>query len=83
MAQRYKEKANNPMQLLPRALQQASIEEVSFSCPQIQARLHGAATDPTHMHILVSWRTERSWMSIRSSLKTSLTKRLHIESHMP
>ncbi len=33
-------------------------------------------TEDTHVHCLVSWSHERTWESLRGSLKTSLTKRL-------
>ena len=32
--------------------------------------------EPTHIHPLVSWRHQRGWLSVRNSLKSSLSKKL-------
>jgi REP element-mobilizing transposase RayT len=48
------------------------------SCQMIDCRLHAGSTETTHIHALVSWKHARSWLSIRSSLKTSLTKALKL-----
>jgi hypothetical protein len=36
-------------------------------------RLHHVATETTHAHLLVSWRSKKDWRQIRTSLKSSLT----------
>ena len=37
------------------------------------------ATDATHLHVLVSWTTERTWQVVRRQLRASLTRRLNLE----
>jgi REP element-mobilizing transposase RayT len=39
----------------------------------IDCRPHFIATDPTHVHILVSWKNDRTWQRNRTSLKKSIT----------
>ncbi|MEA2707720.1 MAG: hypothetical protein QOF78_321 [Phycisphaerales bacterium] len=76
MAQNYERRAENDPTIFDEALSRALIEELIASCEKIKCRLHAASTEPTHIHALTSWKHERGWMSIRTSLKTSLTKRL-------
>jgi REP element-mobilizing transposase RayT len=76
MAQNYERKAAHDPTIFDDALARELIEEFRESCPKIDCRLHGSSTEPTHIHGLVSWKHQRHWMSVRKSLKTSLTKRL-------
>jgi hypothetical protein len=79
MARRYEEHANeNEKTVFDAALQRILIEEAQVAaCPQ-RFRLHGAGSDPTHIHYLVSWCDSRHWQRMRTGLKTSLTKRLNV-----
>jgi len=54
--------------------QRRLIELVHDSCRHQQCRVHFVATDPTHVHVLTSWRSERSWQRTRSQIKTSMTR---------
>jgi hypothetical protein len=38
--------------------------------------LHFAATERTHIHVLVSWKDDRPWLRVRTAIKTSFSKRL-------
>ena len=42
-------------------------------------RGHFLATDPTHLHVLVSWRSSKTWKAVRQSLRSSLSRRLNQE----
>lgn len=42
-------------------------------------RGHFIATDPTHLHVLVSWKSAAHWQAVRSSVRSSLTRRLNQE----
>lgn len=39
--------------------------------------LYFAATDTTHVHILVSWRDDRRWLRMRSTIKGSMSRHLN------
>jgi REP element-mobilizing transposase RayT len=76
MAQNYESRANHDPTIFDEELSRILIEQLRESCVIIHCRLHAGTTEPTHIHGLVSWKHVRGWMSIRSSLKTALTKRL-------
>ncbi len=50
---------------------------VHEACIFLSARCHGVATDGSHVHLLVSWRSDRSWESVSEAIKTALTRRLN------
>lgn len=62
-----------------RKIQQTLIEAAleAFRCQSIRG--HGIATDTTHLHVLVSWTTNRTWQVVRRQLRGSLTRRLNLE----
>jgi REP element-mobilizing transposase RayT len=76
MAQNYERRAKHDATIFDEELSRALLQELIDSCKKISCRFHGGSTEPTHIHGLVSWKHDRSWMSVRTSLKTSLTKRL-------
>jgi REP element-mobilizing transposase RayT len=78
-ARQYAENAAGEAVLFDRALQRALIEEAQTACRHQQIRLHGGSTEPTHVHLLVSWKHGKSWMAVRTGLKTSLSLRLKRE----
>jgi hypothetical protein len=61
------------------AVQRWLIDETQVNAKFQRVRVHAVATDSTHLHALVSWGDERDWLRIRTSLKTSLTRRLNRE----
>jgi hypothetical protein len=77
LARQYETKADENKVFFDSHIQILLIEEAKIACEKQQYRGHSIATDPTHIHILVSWRDERPWLKIRSGLKTSLTLRLN------
>src|SRR5438874_1942649 len=76
MARNYERRAKHEETVFTEAIERTLIEELIDSCTKLGIRLHAGTTEPTHIHGLTSWKHERGWMSIRKSLKTSLTKRL-------
>lgn len=78
-AWQYADNATGEAVLFDAALQRAMIEEAQTACRYQQLRLHGGSTEPTHVHLLVSWTHGKSWMSVRTALKTSLSLRLKRE----
>ena len=53
--------------------QLACIAAVEEGVRHIDCQLGFVATDPTHIHVLISWESERSWQQNRTSLKRSVT----------
>ena len=47
------------------------------ACNCLTVRCHGIATDSSHVHLLVSWQSERRWESVSEAIKTSLSRRLN------
>jgi REP element-mobilizing transposase RayT len=59
------------------AKQQALIDEVHVASRHQSFRVHYVATEPTHIHILISWTdNEQPFEKTRSSLRQSLSRRL-------
>jgi hypothetical protein len=77
LAEDYKRRANEDTVLFDANIQRLLIDEVRIACEKQRYRGHCVATEPTHVHALVSWTDEREWLKIRSGLKTSLTMRLN------
>jgi hypothetical protein len=79
LARRYWEVAKEDKVVLDLRLQLLLIEESRIACERQCYRGHCFATEPTHLHVLVSWPDERPWLKIRNGLKSSLTRRLNRE----
>lgn len=60
-------------------LQEMIIEELHAAAKFQQFRVHGIATEPTHVHALVSWRDERPWQKLRGGIRESLSRQLNRE----
>jgi hypothetical protein len=60
-------------------LQLLMIDELNIAATKQSFRLHFVATEPTHLHVLVSWKDERPWSKVRISIKSSLTRRFNRE----
>jgi hypothetical protein len=62
------------------AQQQALIDEVHVAAMHQLLRVHFIATEPTHIHVLISWTDDlRLFEKVRSSLRQSLARRLSKE----
>lgn len=75
-ARRYRDRATFEPAILEVEQQRAIIAQSIEAAKRLGSRLHAVATEPTHLHLLVSWATERDWEPIRASFKKSLTLRL-------
>jgi REP element-mobilizing transposase RayT len=53
------------------------IDEVHVTAAKVDFRVHFVATEPTHIHILVSWKDDRHWRTLRTSIKSSPSRRLN------
>jgi hypothetical protein len=43
----------------------------------INAAVHGCAMESTHIHVLVSWKHQREWKSMRTSIRSAMTRGLN------
>jgi REP element-mobilizing transposase RayT len=73
----YRDRAAEQDAVFDDKIQKLLIEETQIACENQHYRGHCVATDPTHIHALVSWPDERPWLKIRTGLKSSFTRRLN------
>lgn len=60
--------------------QRALIDEAHVAAKHQRFRVHFVATEPTHVHLLVSWTDEqRTFEKLRASIRQSLSRRLSRE----
>lgn len=58
-------------------IQRMMLASVLETSTHIQCRVHGLATDPTHIHLLTSWvDPSAAWQAKRNSFKRSITMKL-------
>ncbi|GEM_PF-516676 len=79
LAEVYNAIANEPAIRFGDEQQQLLIDESLTTSAKQSLRCHFAATDPTHIHLLLSWKTAKTSAAVRKSIKTSLTLRLNLE----
>jgi hypothetical protein len=79
MAERYRSNLKHAVVRFDAAIQQCLIEEALVACEHQQLRCHYISTETTHVHVLVSWTSDRSWEVVRAKLRESLTRRLNRE----
>ncbi|MEZ6191279.1 MAG: hypothetical protein R3C45_08310 [Phycisphaerales bacterium] len=77
MAQRYRDNMAEPPASFPRTVQRALIDELITACDRQSYQPHAAATDKTHLHVIVAWKTTRAWRRVRAGLQHSLSRRLN------
>jgi REP element-mobilizing transposase RayT len=56
--------------------EQALIDEVHVAAKHQTFRVHYVATEPTHIHIVVSWKDDRPFEKLRWGIRQSLSRRL-------
>ena len=78
MADCYRRNSKREAVRFDRKSQQTLIEAAleAFRCQSLRG--HGMANDATHLHVLVSWTTLRTWQVVRRQLRGSLTRRLNL-----
>jgi hypothetical protein len=77
LARQYRDRSQQNEVVFDSHLQLLLIEETQIACAKQRYRGHYVATEPTHVHVLISWADERPWLKIRNGLKSSLTRRLN------
>jgi hypothetical protein len=72
MARNYERRAKHDRSWFDPEIQKSLIARAQEACVHLDCRLHGFATELGH--VLVSWKHSRTWQSIRTSIKSSLTR---------
>jgi REP element-mobilizing transposase RayT len=75
----YRQQANEDQLDFSEETQKKLIDEVLIAGKHQGFDAHFIATDSTHVHVLVSWKTDRTWKQLRNRLKTSISIRLNRE----
>jgi hypothetical protein len=76
-AQLYRAKMSQETVRFTVAVQETLIPAVLHSCECQQLSCHFIATETTHVHILLSWRTPRTWQLVRKQLSSTISRRLN------
>lgn len=74
---RYRTAMKAPKVVLHVQHQQLMIETLVDSQAKQHFRCHGAATDTTHLHALVSWTDNRRAVPMRAAVKSSLSRAMN------
>ncbi len=77
MARRYRENQFQATVTFASNVHTEIVKRVLVACDCIDVRCHTIATDSSHIHLLLSWKHERTPQSISQSIKSSLTRRLN------
>ena len=77
MAAAYRSQQRESRVFFRQSEQATLIEAVHAAAMHLEAKPHAAACEPTHMHILLDWRHGRDWQSIRTSLRSALSRSLN------
>jgi len=77
MAGHYRDKMSTAVVRFDRAAQQTLIAAVREKADIKEWTVHAVATDPTHAHILLSWKKFTPWLDVRRGLKSSITRQLN------
>jgi hypothetical protein len=76
-AEKYREAMKESPVQFSSQIQRAIIASILGSQEKQDFDAHFIATDPTHVHLLVSWRDDRTWLRLRSTIKSSLSRYLN------
>ena len=76
-ASRYRARQNENEALFDAVVQSLCIEECIATATHRRFRLHGVATEPTHLHVLLSWPDERAYDELSRGLRESISRRLN------
>jgi REP element-mobilizing transposase RayT len=83
MADIYDRQATDPPVLFTPEIQRILIQTAHEVCSSRQWRLHAAGTEPTHIHLLVSWKTFIPWNNVTMRLKNVMSLFLGRRLKMP
>lgn len=75
--------ASQPPMIFDRDHQQVMLSMIWDACQRRAWRLHYFATEPSHIHVLVSWREYQPWQQVRGKLKNLMSWQLGIQFFNP
>jgi len=58
-------------------VQQSLIDTTRSACEFLKGRCHAVASERSHVHVLLSWNSNRTWQGVSRAIKTALTRRLN------
>ena len=76
VAEAYRKRQRESVARFDETAQDLIVDELQNAAEFRRFRLHGIATDPTHVHLLVSWDDERPFEEVRRGVRESVTRRL-------
>jgi len=77
MAKLYRDNLKQAVVRFDSAIQRLLIEGALEACGCQEVRCHFVATEATHAHVLVSWKTDRKWELVRKQIRSNITRRLN------
>jgi hypothetical protein len=77
MAQLYRANLKQAAVHFTGAIQRDLIAGGLEACKSQNVRCHFIATETTHVHVLLSWRTDRTWKLVRKQVRSNITRRLN------
>lgn len=77
MAAAYRANQRDEPVLFDDAMYALLIETARGAGGFLDAVIHAAFAEPSHFHVLASWRHSREWKSMRSSIRSALTRAMN------
>jgi len=77
MADFYRGNLTQDLLQFDEAIQQSLIEATLEASQYQEVVCHFIATEVTHAHLLLSWKTNRTWQVARAKMRESLSRRLN------
>jgi hypothetical protein len=77
MAELYRHNMKHPAVTFDHEIQRHLIAAAIEACNYQKLKCSYIATEPTHVHILVSWTIDRTWEVARAKLRESLSRHLN------
>jgi REP element-mobilizing transposase RayT len=77
MAQRYRRNQREPSVDFSEVQLHLLIDTIRLTTSHLDIRVHAIGADKTHIHVVVSWKGDRSFTGIRSSIRYAMTRALN------
>jgi hypothetical protein len=77
MAELYRGNLKQAVVRFDSAIQRQVVEGAIDACEHQEVRCHFIATELTHVHVLVSWKSDRTWDIVRRQIRGNITRRLN------
>lgn len=78
MAQSYRDRQSQNKVTFNEFIQLNIIDAIQENHKHSHYRLHAIATDPSHVHILISWHDQRPTAKLRTAVKQAVTRHLNL-----